>query len=148
MTVAVAVFNAHPRRRMRRADAVRAVRRVVKGERHNAATVNVVFIDDRECERINRKYLGRRGSTDVISFPLGEGTAIEGEVYVNLDRAKKQAGEYGVSWGNEVLRLVIHGTLHLLGYDDRTKPLQRRMKLREERNVETLTATGRQVRNA
>ena len=60
---------------------------------------------------------------------------IEGEVYINLDRARIQAREYGVGFADEVCRLVVHGTLHLFGYDDKTVALERHMKRREDRYV-------------
>jgi probable rRNA maturation factor len=102
--------------------------------------VSVVFVGNRASAAMNRKFLGHAGGTDVISFPLGEGRRIEGEIYVNLDRAKAQAREYGVPFGEEVARLVVHGTLHLFGYDDRTAPKARRMKAREDRYVGLLSS--------
>jgi rRNA maturation RNase YbeY len=141
----VAVFNAHPALRIRRAGVIAAIRCVAKGERRKQAALSVVFVGNRTSARMNRRFLGHAGGTDVISFPLGEGRAIEGEIYVNLDRARTQAGEYGVRFADEIRRLVVHGTLHLFGYDDRTAPLARRMKKREDRYVAIL-ALGRGTR--
>lgn len=135
----VAVFNAHPAHRIRRAGVVAAVRHVAKGERRRQAAVSVVFVGNRTSARMNRMFLGHEGGTDVITFPLGEGRLIEGEVYVNLDRARAQAREYGVRFADEVCRLVVHGTLHLFGYDDGTVALERRMKRHEDRYVGVLT---------
>ena len=73
--------------------------------------------------------------TDVISFPLEEGSNLEGEVYVNLDRARQQAKEFQVTVPAEVARLVIHGTLHLVGYDDTTLRKAAVMKKREDAHV-------------
>jgi probable rRNA maturation factor len=141
--VAVRVFNAHPRRRIRGAEIIRMVRRVAAEEKRNALAVNVVFIDDFRTIRMNREYLRHRGSTDVISFTLEEGPPLEGEVYVNLDRAREQASFYGVTEQEEIARLVVHGTLHLLGYEDRTPALRRRMKTREDRHVGRLAPPQR-----
>ncbi len=135
----VAVFNAHPAHRIRRAGVIAAVRCVARGERRRQASVSVVFVGGRASARMNRRFLGHEGGTDVISFPLGEGRTIEGEVYVNLDRARAQARHYGVSFADEVCRLVVHGTLHLFGYDDRTVALERHMKRREDHYVGVLT---------
>jgi len=146
MTVSVAVFNAHPRRRVRREGVVRTIRRVAAGEGYRSVTISVVFIDGRTCARINRRYLGHRGSTDVISFPLGEGREIEGEIYVNLDRTKRQAKSYGVTEADEITRLVVHGALHLLGYDDRTLRSQRQMKAREDAYVGVPAQSGKPER--
>ena len=84
---------------------------------------------------LNWKFLRHRGSTDVISFPLGEGSNLEGEIYVNVETVGEQARLYGVSGAQELARLVIHGTLHLAGYDDRRPQDARRMKACEDRYV-------------
>ena len=139
--IAVAVFNGHGTRRVRRAAVVSAVRRVARGERRRAGALSVVFVGDRATAALNRRYLGHAGSTDVISFPLGEGGALEGEVYVNLDRARAQARRFGVAYGEEVCRLVVHGTLHLLGEDDTTAAARRRMKRKEDAYVAFLART-------
>ncbi|HMK38493.1 MAG TPA: rRNA maturation RNase YbeY [Bacteroidota bacterium] len=136
----VAVFNAHPRVRVRRAALAEAIRCVARGERRRRAAVSVVLIGNRASARMNRRYLGHAGGTDVISFPLGEGDLIEGEIYVNLDKAREQARQYRVTLAEEVSRLVVHGTLHLFGYDDRTAPLARRMKRREDLYVGVLSS--------
>jgi len=127
------VHNAHPRRRISRGRVVQAVRRVVRGERRVRAQISVVFTDTRRIARLNARYLRHRGSTDVISFTLGEPRTLEGEIYVNLDRARTQARAYGVPYALEVSRLVVHGTLHLLGYDDATVEARLRMKRHEDR---------------
>jgi probable rRNA maturation factor len=80
-------------------------------------------------------YLNHDFVTDVLSFPLESGRLLEGEIYVNLDRARAQAGEYGVSQANEIARLVIHGTLHLVGFDDTTAQKAKVMKVQEDRHV-------------
>ncbi len=67
-----------------------------------------------------------------MSFPLEERGPVEGEIYVNLDKAARQARTYRVSLANETARLVIHGTLHLLGYDDLRAGPAKRMKQRED----------------
>jgi len=136
----VAVFNAHRGARIRHSGIAAAVACVAKGERRKQAAVSVVFIGNGASARMNRKFLGHAGGTDVISFPLGEGRLIEGEIYVNLDRARAQARQYGVRVAEEVSRLVVHGTLHLFGYDDRTAPLARHMKRREDRYVKILAS--------
>jgi len=139
--IRVSVFNAHPRVRIRKAPVARAVRRVLRGEGLTRATVNVVFIDRHHCRVINRRWLGHDTSTDVISFPL-EPDRLEGEVYVNLDRAGRQAREYGVTRASEVARLVIHGTLHLAGYDDTTKHSALVMRRKEEEALGDLAGRG------
>jgi probable rRNA maturation factor len=133
--IRVAVFNAHPRRRIQREPIGRTVRLVLRGEKIRRAKVSVIFIDSRRTRRINRRYLAHDAITDVISFPLETEDVLEGEIYVNVDRARKQAAEYGVTKSNEILRLVVHGALHLTGYDDRRPRQAARMHARQERYV-------------
>jgi rRNA maturation RNase YbeY len=130
--IEVAVYVTHRRRRLNRVRAIRAVRAALRAEKVRAGQVTVIGISDPVCRRMNRRFLGHDYPTDVISFPLGPAGVLEGEVYVNLDRAHVQARAYRVTPGHEATRLVIHGTLHLAGYDDRTPAKARRMRRRED----------------
>jgi len=95
-----------------------AVRAVLRAEGHAAAEVSVAFVGDEEITALNREYLGHDRPTDVISFALHEpGEPPLGDVYVGVDQARRQAGELGVDPAEELLRLAVHGTLHVLGYD-------------------------------
>ncbi len=141
----VAVFNTHRTRRLR-SDAARWVRRVLQGEHAEDAEIRVIFVDAKRCIALNSKFLGHHYSTDVISFPLEEGSNLEGEIYVNLDKARSQADTYGVTFTNEVMRLVVHGTLHLVGYDDRRPAAAARMKQRENAYVLSLAGEEKKER--
>jgi len=90
---------------------------------------------------MNRRFLDHDYVTDVISFPLGEEhePGAQAEIYVNLDRAKSQAREYRVSFADETRRLLIHGTLHLMGYSDDTPRQKARMTRREDFHLSRLT---------
>ncbi|MDP9349126.1 MAG: rRNA maturation RNase YbeY [Gemmatimonadota bacterium] len=96
----------------------RAVRHVLRAEGHGAGEVSVAFLSDPEIAGLNREYLAHDRPTDVISFALHEpGEPPLGDVYVGVEQALRQATELGVDPGEEVLRLAVHGTLHVLGYD-------------------------------
>lgn len=128
----VQVINHHPRLRFSRSETQRVVRSVLRRESKHLSSVSVVFVGSRFIRRINRDFLGHDDITDVISFPLQDGLGVDAELYINLERAKSQAREYNVKFKDEVLRLVIHGTLHVLGYDDTTKKAKQRMRRRED----------------
>ncbi|MDL1894185.1 rRNA maturation RNase YbeY [Sphingobacteriales bacterium CHB3] len=133
VSAAVTVINAHRRYRIPKKRIARYVQRVIGKKKAN---ITVIFIDSRYSKAINRRYLNHNFTTDVISFALESTPVLEGEIYVNLDRAKMQAREYGVSFSNEAARLVIHGALHLIGYDDTTTRKRRVMKNIEDMHVQ------------
>ena len=82
----------------------------VKGE------LSITFCDDAYMKKLNSKYRNIDKSTDVLSFEFGDGDNVMGDVYISIPTAKRQAKEYNVSLKEEVLRLAMHGTLHVLGY--------------------------------
>ena len=132
----VDVFNAHRTRRVKMNTTGGYVKRVLLSAGVQSARVSVVYVDSKYCRRINRLHLKHDYATDVISFPMEKGPVFEGEIYVNLDRARTQAKKYGVSLSEEMARLVIHGTLHLVGYDDTTERKAKAMQTEEEHHVE------------
>jgi rRNA maturation RNase YbeY len=129
----ITITNAHPSYRMRGREIAKYVGRVLK--RKGTEAVSVVFVDSRRIRRLNEKYLGHNEPTDVIGFALETEGRLEGEIYVNLDRAKTQARQYGVTLKNEVARLVIHGALHLVGFGDRTATQAQIMRREEDRHM-------------
>jgi len=79
--------------------------------------VSIALLGDEEIRELNARYLDVDRPTDVIAFTLGEGADAVGDVYVGVEQARRQARDLGVSLGEELARLVIHGVLHVLGYD-------------------------------
>lgn len=95
-----------------------------------------IFVDDTQLAHMHDTYLNDPEVTDVITFNMGEGAEVEGEVYISYDRAAAQAAVYNVSVENEIIRLVIHALLHLAGYDDIAEKDRLKMKKEENRLVE------------
>jgi probable rRNA maturation factor len=109
---------------------------VLAAENVERAEVSLVFCDDDRIAGLNRDWLAHQGPTDVIAFGFSEGGEDpEGEVYIDLAQAARQAPEFGASLDEEVRRLVVHGLLHLLGYDDLKTQDRRRMTARQEELV-------------
>lgn len=97
---------------------VRAARTALGAEGVGDAQLSVALLGDPAIRELNREHLGHDRATDVISFPLWEtGEAVVGDVYVGADQARRQAADEGISLEEELVRLVIHGTLHVLGWD-------------------------------
>ena len=98
--------------------------------------LNIIFTDDLTLQKMHQRYLNDPEKTDVITFDLGDENGIEGEIYISFDRASQQAKEYGVTLEEEVLRLIVHGLLHLKGYDDLEEEARKIMKAQENLFVE------------
>ena len=82
------------------------------------AELSVALVTDLEIASLNERYLAHHGPTDVISFPLHRpGGPPLGDVYIGVEQAARQAAEAGIDVREEVLRLAVHGTLHILGYE-------------------------------
>jgi probable rRNA maturation factor len=133
----------HPHLRFPSGDALRALYLVYKGERKELPSLAIVFTNDRFIRKINREFLSHDYITDVIAFPLGEDGGVEGEIYINLDAAKRQAREYHVAYTQESRRLLIHGVLHLLGYDDITERKKKFMHEQEDMYLELMKGKKR-----
>jgi probable rRNA maturation factor len=87
----------------------------------------VVLADDATVRALNRTYRGRDRTTDVLAFPQGGEGGLLGDVVISLPQAARQARRVGHSLAREVALLAIHGTLHLLGYEDETARGRKRM---------------------
>jgi len=110
---------------------------------HDVSTyaLSITFVNDREIAKLNRRALGRKGPTDVIAFDLSEDGLpyrVVGDVYISLDRARANSRAFKVSLSEEIIRLVVHGILHLVGHRDDTGPRRRKMELVQERMVKRL----------
>jgi len=106
------------------------------------ASLGVVVVDDAIMAGLHERYFNDRRPTDVISFDLRDepaSKAIEGEIVVSAQTARRAAKDLGLTQRQEVLRYAIHGALHLAGYDDPTPAKRKRMRQRED---EVLAALG------
>ena len=97
-----------------------AVRAVARSERVRDAMISITFVRRSAIQRLNRAHLKRNRPTDVIAFGFrrtGRSAPIVGDVYIAPDVARQSARLNGVSVREEIIRLVVHGTLHVLGHD-------------------------------
>lgn len=108
--------------------------------------LQINFVSSQQIININEKYLRHKGSTDIITFNYSKDTFnLDGECYICIPIAEENAGKFNVSIQNELLRLIIHGVLHLLGYDDIATKDKKIMKREEDRLVNLLFNNGLQV---
>lgn len=114
------------------------VRHVCSKQKVRTAEFSFVVVNDTMIRAINKKFLKHDYVTDVITFPL-EQQRIVAEIYINAQQMRRQAKENGVTMKNEMTRLIVHGILHALGYDDLTAAAKRTMDSIQERYVAELS---------
>lgn len=120
MSLAVHVSAEGVRVPLARARVGAIARRVLASEGVREAMVSITFLGTRAMAALNRKRLGHRGATDVISFGFSEATRrgpVIGDIYIAPDVARENARRHDARVREEVARLIVHGVLHVLGYD-------------------------------
>lgn len=134
MPTQIEILSNYPDVRIKEKPAKELVSHVLKDEHLPAREINVILVDDDYLKQLHRDFLHNDTYTDVITFELSEPHMIEveGEIYISVDRAKIHAREYQVSFREEIGRLIIHGMLHLKGYDDQTEEERERMREKED----------------
>ncbi len=121
----------HPADELRLKDLKTLAAEVLRAEGGDFS-VTVILADDNFVRRLNLLYLRRTGTTDVIAFPPQAEEESPGEVVVNLEQAREQAAEAGETLHKATARLVVHGILHLTGWNDQTDEERREMLRRGE----------------
>ena len=92
---------------------------VAKVHDRKVGDINYIFVDDERILAINRQFLGHDYYTDIITFDYTQGRNISGDLYISLDTVASNAQLVGSSYDEELLRVVIHGVLHLCGINDK-----------------------------
>ena len=117
---------------------------LLKEEKQDGIELNIIFVDNKEIREINKIYRNKDYETDVISFALEDDDTfikldyrILGDIYISLDKVKEQSQEYGHSFRRELLFLVVHGLLHLLGYDHMNEEEEKVMFAKQEKILDS-----------
>jgi rRNA maturation RNase YbeY len=118
--------------------AVGIIKKVIAKEQKISGDLSFIITDDESLKKINVEFLEHDYYTDVITFNYNEGDCISGEVYISLERVAENALNYNVSLNNELMRILIHGVLHLVGYDDRDDESRSEMRRMEDYWLESL----------
>ncbi|MBA4322209.1 MAG: rRNA maturation RNase YbeY [Odoribacter sp.] len=108
------------------------IEKVISEERRISGDLNFIITDDKSLKEINAEFLQHNYFTDVICFDNSVGEVLSGEVYISLETVKLNAVNYDVSLENEIKRVLIHGVLHLCGYDDKEAVAREEMRTRED----------------
>jgi rRNA maturation RNase YbeY len=105
---------------------------VIEKEGHELGFISISLCSDKHLLKINKSVLQHDYYTDIITFQLNEKQeAIEGDLYISIDRVKDNAKTLKIRWGDELKRVMVHGVLHLCGYKDKTKKDSELMRKKE-----------------
>jgi probable rRNA maturation factor len=149
MTLSVDVAVDGVRSPLSRARVAEVARRVLRAEGVRDALLSVALVSTPRIRALNRAHLRRSGATDVIAFGfarVGSTGPVVGDVYIAPEVARTSARENGVSVREELARLVVHGTLHVVGYDhpeDETRTRSAMWRRQEELVARLMRAGGR-----
>ncbi len=129
----ILIKNCHPSRRtpLSTKEMHSIIRRVISGEKAIFKSLIINLTNNIEIRKINKRYLNHDFYTDIITFPYENSLNIDGEIFISLDSVKKNAKIYGTRYNNEFSRVLIHGCLHLAGYNDKTKRQQELIRRKE-----------------
>ena len=94
--------------------------------------VNIIFCSDNYILDINQKYLQHDYFTDIITFDYCEGKTLSGDLFISVDTVRENAIFYGTEFDDELNRVIVHGLLHLIGYDDHSEEDQNTMRSKED----------------
>ena len=110
----------------------RWLRFTAEAESKRIGDVNIIFCSDPYILDVNIKYLGHDYFTDIITFDYVEGDTLSGDLFISVDSVKENASFYGAEFPVELRRVMVHGLLHLIGYDDHTPEEQKIMRSKED----------------
>ena len=111
------------------------ITRVVVSEDFTVGQIDYIFCSDDYLLNINQEYLNHDTFTDIITFDYSNGRSISGDVFISTDRVNENAKTYEVSFDEELLRVMSHGVLHLMGYGDKMDEERKLMREKEDEKI-------------
>lgn len=117
------------------------LQKVIRKESRVPGDISYIFCDDEYMLTQNQAFLNHDTYTDIITFDDCFGDVVAGSILISLDRVKENADKFGKTFENELLRVVVHGTLHLCGYKDKTDDEAKVMRQKEDESLALLTSS-------
>lgn len=111
------------------------ISRVVASEEYQVARLDYIFCSDAYLLELNAKHLNHDTFTDIITFDYSEGKQVGGDIFISVERVVENAELFGVTFENELLRVMAHGLLHLFGYNDKTEGDKLSMRDKENEKI-------------
>lgn len=128
-------FNLHSRTKLKE-----WINKTAEQREKKIGNISYIFCSDDELLQINNQYLKHDYYTDVITFDYSEEAVLNGDIFISIDRVRDNAEQIGVSFEEELYRVMIHGVLHLSGVNDKTEQQAKQMRKAEEDSLKLLFA--------
>lgn len=113
---------------------------VAESEVRKLGDISIIFCSDNYILDVNMKYLQHDYFTDIITFDYCEGKTVSGDLFISIDSVRDNAMEYGTEFEDELNRVMVHGILHLIGYDDHNDADQAEMRRKENYYLQCRTS--------
>ena len=138
MPLRIKINNLNKKRRISQKAIKKTASLVLRSFKRHNALIDITFVSDRKIKILNKKYMARRGPTDVMTFLLEEmwqpcRNSLIGDIYISSDTAYANARRFKTNFSKEILLYTIHGVLHLVGFGDRTVKEKNRIRKLEEK---------------
>ena len=115
------------------------IKMVIEQEKQQLQNLNFIFCSDQYLWQLNQEYLNHDSFTDIITFDSSDShKIIEGEVFISIDRVRENAALNDTTFIQELYRVMIHGVLHLIGFNDKTKTQRQTMRAKEDASISLL----------
>ena len=108
------------------------LRMVAGSEVRRVGDISIIFCSDNYILDVNMRFLQHDYFTDIITFDYCEGDRLSGDLFISIDSVRENALYYGAEFGDELNRVMVHGLLHLIGYDDHTEEEKKVMRAKED----------------
>ena len=103
--------------------------------KYNQVKINIIFCDNDKLNSFKQEYFNDDVFTDIVTFPIKNDNKLEAEIYISIEMAKINANEFNVTLNNELSRLIVHGVLHLIGFNDDTEDSKKIMFLKQDKII-------------
>lgn len=114
------------------------IKQIIFQHNKEVGNIDIIFCSNNYLLEINKKFLNHHYYTDVITFPYNEKNKLSGDIFISIEQVKLNAEQFKVTFHEELYRVVIHGILHLIGYEDDTDHKRMHMHVMEDNALEQL----------
>ena len=122
--------------KIKRRETTRWIKQVIENHDKKTGSISYIFCSDKEILRINKLYLNHDYYTDIITFDYSEKGRVGGDLFISLDTVKTNSEKFKTAYIDELHRVMIHGILHLCGFDDKTSAKSKIMRAKENEALE------------